>query len=88
MTHIFQHPKYYKELRKRNKSDQVISSKSSTEQLQRAPGSGHKLQASSYKPEEEPQASSSKLQASSPKHKASSVKPQATSSMIREPRNN
>ena len=93
MTHTFHHPKYYKELRKRNKSDQVISSKSSTEQLQRAPGSGHKLQASSYKlsqsskPEEEPQASSSKLQASSPKHKASSVKPQATSSMIREPRN-
>jgi len=40
MTHIFHHPKYYKELRKRNKSDQVISSKSSTEQLQRAPGSG------------------------------------------------
>ena len=88
MTHIFQHPKHYKELRKRNKSDQVISSKSSTEQLQREPGSGHKLQASSYKPEEESQAPSSKLQASSPKQQASSSKPQATSSMIREPRNN
>ena len=74
MTHIFQHPKYYKELRKRNKSDQVISSKSSTEQLQRAPGSGHKLQApsqASSKPEPssgseaasgKPQASSGKLQ--------------------------
>ena len=70
MTHTFHHPKYYKELRKRNKSDQVISSKSSTEQLQRAPDSGHKLQASS-KPEPssgseaasgKPQASSGKLQ--------------------------
>jgi hypothetical protein len=58
MTHIFQHPKYYKELRKRNKSDQVISSKSSTEQLQRAPGSGHKLQASSSKPQAKPEPSS------------------------------
>jgi len=48
---MWYHPKYYKELRKRNKSDQVISSKSSTEQLQRAPGSGHKLQASSSKPQ-------------------------------------
>ena len=25
MTHTFQHPKYYKELRKRNKLDQAIS---------------------------------------------------------------
>ena len=47
----FKHPKYYKELRKlRNKSDQAISSCSnSTELAQRAPGSGHKQQATSFK---------------------------------------
>ena len=54
----FKHPKYYKELRKRNKRDQAISSCSnSTELAQRAPGPGLKLQASSTKP----QASSTKL---------------------------
>ena len=57
---MFRHPKYYKELRKRNKpagtggalcvdpeagSDQAISKESSTEENQRAPGPGHKLQA-------------------------------------------
>ena len=46
----FKHPKYYKELRSiRNKLDQVISRKDSTELAQRAPGSGHKQQASSSK---------------------------------------
>ena len=49
MTHIFQHPKYYKELRKRNKSDQVISRGDSTEAGRRSPGPGLKLQASSLK---------------------------------------
>ena len=59
----FRHPKYYKELRKRNKSDQAISSCSnSTELAQRAPGQGHK-----------PQASSAKL----PEEGATSLKPQA-----------
>ena len=54
----FKHPKYYKELRKRNKLDQAISSCSnSTELAQRSPGPGLKLQASSTKP----QASSTKL---------------------------
>ena len=43
MTHEFKHPKYYTELRKRNKSDQAISKESSTEENQRAPGSGLKL---------------------------------------------
>ena len=39
----FKHPKYYKELRKRNKSARVISSCSnSTELAQRAPGPGLK----------------------------------------------
>ena len=48
---MFRHPKYYKELRKRNKSDQVISKESSTEENQRAPGPGLKPQATSAKPQ-------------------------------------
>ena len=62
--HVFKHPKYYTELRKRNKSDQVISNAEATAASERAPGPGLK-----------PQASSSKPQASSTK----SIKPQATS---------
>ena len=45
----FKHPKYYKELRKRNKSDQAISNSSATAPAQRAPGQGLKQQASSPK---------------------------------------
>jgi len=73
---VFKHPKYYKELRERNKSDQVISRGDSTEAGRRAPGPGHKPQAPSSKP----QASSSKPQASSTKpikQQATSFKPQA-----------
>ena len=55
----FKHPKYYKELRTRNKLDQVISRKDSTEARRRAPGPGLKQQASSDKH----QAASSKPQA-------------------------
>ena len=87
MTHIFQHPKYYKELRKRNKlaesrqpvvggqqqSDQAISDEASTEATSVRPGPGLKPQASSDKQ----QATSS--QTSSDKHQASSNKPQASS---------
>ena len=76
---MFRHPKYYKELRKRNKSDQVISNPEARTASERAPGPGLKLQATSYK------ASSFKRQASSPKQQASSDKPQATSSWIRDP---
>ena len=55
---MWRHPKYYKELRKRNKLDQAISSCSnSTELAQRSPGPGLKQQAASSKP----QASSTKL---------------------------
>jgi len=54
---MFRHPKYYKELRKRNKLDQVISETKPTGDGERAPGPGPKRQASSSKP----QASSSKL---------------------------
>ena len=62
--HVFKHPKYYeemrqrakryqKELRERNKSDQVISRGDSTEAGRRAPGPGqtNKQQASSDKPQ-------------------------------------
>ena len=66
----FKHPKYYKELRKRNKSDQVISRKDSTEARRRAPGPGLKLQASSDKP----QAEGSRPGRPSAKHQAPSVK--------------
>ena len=63
--HVFKHPKYYKELRKRNKSDQAISSGSEGSALpQRAPGQGHKPQATSFK-RQAPEASSDKPQAPS-----------------------
>jgi hypothetical protein len=70
--HVFRHPKYYeefrkrakryqKELRERNKSDQVISDEASTEATSVQPGPGHKQQASSSKR----QATSDKPQAPS-----------------------
>jgi len=78
---VFKHPKYYTELRKRNKlaesrqpvvggqqqSDQVISGAEATAEVERAPGPGLK-----------PQASSNKRQASSNKRQASSNKLQAS----------
>ena len=66
---MFRHPKYYKELRKRNKSDQVISKEPATAGNQRAPGPGQQHQASSAKLKE-PQASSGKHQAPSSKRQA------------------
>jgi len=48
---MFYHPKYYKELRKRNKSDQVISKSTCDGESERAPGPGLKPQASSAKPQ-------------------------------------
>ena len=76
MTHIFQHPKYYKELRKRNKLDQVISKQQATASSERSSGpglevqivyqdlTGLKPQASSSKPQ------ATKTQAASDKHQA------------------
>ena len=61
---VFRHPKYYKELRKRNKSDQAISPEAHDGERERAPGQGLKQQASS-----------GKLQAASHKRQASSSKP-------------
>ena len=96
---MFRHPKYYKELRKRNKSDQAISDEASTEATSVRSGPGLKQQAieetvphndieeaSSSKPQA-PSESNNKLQAPSPKHEASSSKPQASSSKILEPGN-
>ena len=75
---MFRHPKYYKELRKRNKSDQAISDEASTEATSVRPGPGLKPQAASSKPQAtETQAASDKLQAPSRKHQASSRKRQA-----------
>jgi len=79
--HVFKHPNYYKELRKRNKSDQAISNAEATAASERAPGQGLKPQASSSKPQA-PSDSNNKPQASSPKQQASSSKPQASSSKI------
>ena len=64
---MFRHPKYYKELRKRNKSDQAISSDNAPNmdrahdgERERAPGPGHKRQASSTKLQAALEATSSK----------------------------
>ena len=61
--HVFKHPKYYKELRERNKSDQAISDEASTEATSVRPGPGQTIK---------PQASSTKPQASSDKPQAPS----------------
>ena len=87
---IFRHPKYYKELRKRNNLDQAISGKNSTECKTRSPGPGLQQvieetvphndieEASSDKPQAtSSQASSDKLQAPSHKRQAPSRKLQA-----------
>jgi len=75
---VFKHPKYYKELRKRNKSDQAISLKTHDGECERAPDPGLKLQATSSKPQapsiklsnQPEQATSRKLQAPSYKRQA------------------
>ena len=70
MTFVFKHPKYYKELRKRNKSDQAISHANSTRGPSDVrPGPGQQHQASSVKPQA-PEASSGKHQAPSNKRQA------------------
>ena len=70
---VFYHPKYYKELRKRNKSDQAISKEPATAGNQRSPGPGHKLQAREdiiYEENERLLDRSSKPQAASVTHQA------------------
>ena len=65
----FRHPKYYTELRKRNKLDQAISDEASTEATSVRPDPGPKPQASSVKPQA-PEETSHKLQAPSSKRQA------------------
>ena len=72
MTHVFKHPKFYRI--PRDKSDQVISKSSHDGESERAPGPGHKHQASTKLvnaciDQEEPQAPSTKPQAPGFKHK-------------------
>ena len=76
MTYEFKHPKYYKELRKRNKTDQAISHANSTRGPSDVrPGPGLKLPdstmvkqraSSSTSRDQEQQASSTKRQAFEP----------------------
>jgi len=47
--HVFKHPKYYTELRKRNKLDQAISPEAHDGERERALGPGLKQQATSNK---------------------------------------
>ena len=52
LMYVFRHPKYYKELRKRNKSDQAISSQKTVDVGDSVrPGPGLKQQAPSTKPQ-------------------------------------
>ena len=75
---MWHHPKYYKELRKRNKSDQAISDAKATAASERATGPGLKQQASS-----KPQApSSSKKEPQALKPQATSLKLQAASNKL------
>ena len=81
---MWKHPKYYKELRKRNKSDQVISETKPTGDGERAPGQGLKvssckLQAPSVKLSNQPD------QSPSGKHPNQSSKPQASSPELQAP---
>jgi hypothetical protein len=84
---MFRHPKYYKELRKRNRdlselqqvklersvpqSDQVISLRSHDGERERAPGPGLKHQASSAKQQAASKPEPVQVQASSAKRQAS-----------------
>ena len=82
MTFVFKHPKYYKELRSRNKLDQAISLRESeTSAGERSPGPGLKLDVPapagpSVKPQatNDTTASGLKLQATSSRLQASSAK--------------
>ena len=73
---MFRHPKYYKELRKRNKSDQAISSLDSREVVDSVrPGPGLQQAIEETVPHcDIEEAASSKQQASSVRRQASSRK--------------
>ena len=78
MGHVFKHPKYYEELRKKGREEKQASSSKQQAIDETVPHCDIEEAASS-----EPQApkpSSRKRQASSPEQQASSDKPQAASS--------
>ena len=83
--HTFKHPKYYKELRKRNKSDQAISNAEATAASERAPGQGLKLQAREDSTANSTRGQVAEPQASSAKQQATSHKPQAPSDKLQAP---
>ena len=80
MTHVFRHPKFYRIPRDKEEaraqlkvpssnSDQVISGANATAKVERAPGPGHKQQATSK------QEGASNQQSTSSKAQATSLKP-------------
>ena len=80
MTFTFKHPKYYTELRKRNKSDQVISESTHDGESERAPGPGlMKSQATSKSQAASVKLSNQPVQVSSDKHPSHNHKRQASS---------
>ena len=69
--HVFKHPKYYKELRTRNKLDQVISHSASTEaNSRRAPDPSPKASSSKQQAIEETVPHNDIEEAASVKHQA------------------
>ena len=79
MTHVFKHPKYYKELRSRNKLAESRKSVVGGQQPDQAISKSDSKSAGGSDSVRLVQASSSKPQASSNKLEASSDKPQAAS---------
>ena len=93
---MFRHPKYYKELRKRNKEearaqlkvpssnlDQAISYDDSTESQGVRPGPGHKLQAREDSTANSTRGQVAEPQASSAKLEAASDKQQAPGNKLK-----
>ena len=70
MTHEFKHPKYYTELRKRNKSDQAISYDDSTESQGVRPGPAQQASSSKQQAIEETVPHNDIEEAASVKHQA------------------
>ena len=82
---MWRHPKYYKELRKRNKSDQVISKQQATASGERSPGPGLKLQAATHDLAEATGLKQQAIDETVPHcdvEEASSDKPQASSAKL------
>jgi len=87
MSHVFKHPKYYEELRRRAREEKEVSSAKQQAIDETVPhcdieeASSDKQQATSHE-RQAPSCSSFKRQASSPEQQGSSDKPRAASSKI------